>query len=51
MKQNEYKKLVAIYGTEKADKAAAWFVANSSPAFREAVHQAAYCKSNEYLWF
>ena len=50
MKRNEYNKLVKEYGTQLANKALAWFVSNSSEGFRNAVHQAKYCISNEYLW-
>jgi hypothetical protein len=51
MKTNEFNKLVKEYGTEKANKAVRWFTENNTEAFRNAVHQAQYCITNEYLWF
>lgn len=49
MKTNEFKKLVADYGTERAEKAVAWFCERSA-AFRQAVKAYEFCVANEYLW-
>jgi hypothetical protein len=44
MKVADYWTLCKVYGTEKAEKAVRWFVANHSPAFRASVHAAAFCQ-------
>lgn len=52
MKQSEFKKLVATYGEAKARKALAWFIANTTAAFKSCLKsEALYCEHNEYLWF
>ena len=50
MKNEEFLKLAHVYGFAKAEKAARWFVATYSAAFRASVHAAVFCRDNEYLW-